>query len=307
MKEAENLIERGRVCADLSIKLHHAHTIDNKGPGQNPTAPNVAPVRAGAVTKPDQELRPPKLLNDTTMGELHDWKDQFTSYYNSSNLRQMTCLQQQGYLLSTLDKDIGRHVCRVLTVTTPIFPTPGSDSCFSILTKYFAQRNPIHVRRQAFFSASQKEGQTVLDFCDQLRSLGNEGDLESLSVEGCFCLMYQLGIQDETLRRELCKIKNPSLAEFDTLLEAHTLMEASEKLRNKTAQANMTKGPQRKSPPNPNKIRLNEEERKHRKQFRGKCYRCGAGDHMIPQCKLPANVICNSCKGHCEIPTYMDS
>ena len=86
MKEAENLVERVRVCADLSIKLHHAHTIGNKGPGQNPTAPNVAPVGAGAVTKPDQELRPPKLHNDTTMGELRDWKDQFTSYYNSSNL-----------------------------------------------------------------------------------------------------------------------------------------------------------------------------------------------------------------------------
>ena len=111
---------------------------------------------------------------------------------------------------------------------------------------------------------------------------------------------YQLGVRDETLRRELCKIKNPSLAEFDTLLEAHTLMEASEKQRNKNAQVNMTKGPQRKSPPNPNKIRLSEEERKCRKQFRGKCYRCGAGDHMIPLCKLPANVTCNSCKcqGH---------
>ena len=112
--------------------------------------------------------------------------------------------------------------------------------------------------------------------------------------------MYQLGVQDETLRRELCKIKNPSLAEFDTLLEAHALLEASEKQRNKTAQANMTKGPQRKSPPNPNKIRLSEEERKRRKQFWGKCYRCGAGDDMIPQCNLPANVTCNSCKcqGH---------
>ena len=67
VKEAENLVERVRVCADLSIKLHHSHTIGNKGPGQNPVAPNVAPVGAGAVTKPDQELRPPKLHNDTTI------------------------------------------------------------------------------------------------------------------------------------------------------------------------------------------------------------------------------------------------
>ena len=86
VKEAKNVVERVRVCADLSIKLHHAHTSGNRGPGQNPAAPNVAPVGAGAVTKPDRELCPPKLHNDTTMGELRDWKDQFTSYYDSSNL-----------------------------------------------------------------------------------------------------------------------------------------------------------------------------------------------------------------------------
>ena len=44
------------------------------------------------------------------MGELRDWQDQFTSYYNSSNLRQMTYLEQQGYLLSNLDTDISRHL-----------------------------------------------------------------------------------------------------------------------------------------------------------------------------------------------------
>ena len=172
----------------------------NRGPGQNPAAPNVAPAGACAVTKPDQELRPPKLANDTTMGELRDWKEQFTSYYNSSNLRQMTYLQQQGYLLSTLDKDIGRHLRREITVTTPIFPTAGSVSCFDLLTAYFSQRNPIHLRRQAFFCASQKEGQGVLDFRAHLRSLGNEGDLESMTVEGAYCLMYQLGVRDDILR-----------------------------------------------------------------------------------------------------------
>ena len=44
VKEAENLVARVRVCADLSIKLQHAHTIGNKGPCQNPTAPKVALV-----------------------------------------------------------------------------------------------------------------------------------------------------------------------------------------------------------------------------------------------------------------------
>ena len=42
--------EQVRVFAESSIKVHHAHTVGNRGPGQNPAAPNVTPAGAGAVT-----------------------------------------------------------------------------------------------------------------------------------------------------------------------------------------------------------------------------------------------------------------
>ena len=221
----------------------------------------------------------------------------------------MTYLQQQGYLLSTLDTEITRHLRREITATTPIFPTAGSKSCFDLMTQYFSQRNPIHLRRQAFFSATQKEGQSVLDFRAHLRALGNEGDLESLTLEGCYCLVYQLGVKDDTLRRELCKVSVPTLAEFDTILEAHALVEASEKLRAKSAHANRASGPQKKpsgsssSKTNPARVKLTEEEKKRRGAIKGKCYRCGAGDHMIPGCTFPPTVVCKACKnpGHIAV------
>ena len=53
MKESDVWVDRVRAFADLSIKLHHAHSVGNRGPGQNPAAPNVAPPGAEAVTKPD--------------------------------------------------------------------------------------------------------------------------------------------------------------------------------------------------------------------------------------------------------------
>ena len=304
LEETEGWVDQVRTYADLSIKVHHNHAVASK-PVQGGLQA-VAPPQTGAVTKPDQELRPPKLRNDTTMGELRDWQDQFTSYYNSSNLRQMTYLQQQGYLLSTLDTEITRHLRREITATTPIFPSPGSLSCFDLLTNYFSQRNPIHLRRQAFFSATQKEGQSVLDFRANLRALGNEGDLESLTLEGCYCLVYLLGVKDDTLRRELCKVAVPTLAEFDNILEAHALVEASEKLRSKSAHANRAAGAQKKSSSagssrnNPARVKLTEDEKKRRGAIKGKCYRCGAGDHMIPGCTFPPSVVCKSCKaqGH---------
>ena len=114
--EAEGWVDQVRTYAEVAIKMHHAHTVGTRAPA---VPPDVAPAGAGAVTKPDQELRPTKLRSDTTMGELRDLKDQFVSYYNSSNLCQMTYLQQQRYLLSNVDSDIGRHLRREITVTTP--------------------------------------------------------------------------------------------------------------------------------------------------------------------------------------------
>ena len=116
--------------------------------------------------------------------------------------------------------------------------------------------------------------------------------------------MYQLGVKDEVLRRELCKVQRPNLAEFDAILEAHALMEASEKLRQKTAQANRASGPPKKSSSSSSsgspRIKITEDEKKRRKAIRGKCYRCASGDHMIPGCKVPATVTCKLCnaQGH---------
>ena len=109
--------------------------------------------------------------------------------------------------------------------------------------------------------------------------------------------MYQLGVRDDILRCELCKVKEPTLAEFDSILEAHALMEASEKQRNKSAHTNRTSAPQKKSS---QKTRMSDEEKRRRAKFKGKCFRCGAEDHMVPQCKLSPTITCNSCKqsGH---------
>ena len=66
VKETETWVDQVWTYAEVSIKVHHNHALGDKG------SPGVAPPHTGAVTKPDQELRPPKLRNDTTMGELRD-------------------------------------------------------------------------------------------------------------------------------------------------------------------------------------------------------------------------------------------
>ena len=45
---------------------------------------------------------------------------------------------------------------------------------------------------------------------------------------------------------------------------------------------------------------LSEEEKRRRKTFKGKCFRCCSSDHMQPACKLPSSITCNVCNkpGH---------
>ena len=72
LDESETWVDQVRTYAEVAIKLHHGHSVGSKGPAAAPTAPGVAPPGTGAVTKPDQELRPSKLRSDTTMGDLRD-------------------------------------------------------------------------------------------------------------------------------------------------------------------------------------------------------------------------------------------
>ena len=249
-------------------------------------------------SKPVRELRPQVLQSEGTSGDLRDWKDQFTSYHVSSNLHQMTFAAQQGYLLALVDKTLSRHLRREITATSPVIPTPGSKLCFDILTEFFSQQNPNHLRRQAFFSASQKEGQSILDYRAHLRALGNEGDLENMTVEGAYCLMYILGAKDDMLRRELCRVTNPTLAEFDSIVEAHAQIEASDLHKKQNAHANRVN--QQKKTPAGSKPKMSEDEKKRRRAIKGRCFRCGSKDHIMPQCKLSSSISCNTCKqsGH---------
>ena len=59
-----------------------------------------------------------------------------------------------------------------------------------------------------------------------------------------------------------------------------------------TPSSNSEKGGVRNQRPNSS---LSEEEKRRRKIFKGKCFRCGSNDHMQPACKLPSSITCNVC------------
>ena len=69
------------------------------------------------------------------------------------------------------------QVNREASATTPIYsPVPGLITCISILDSTYLESNPIHLKRKQFFDARQQEGQTVIEFREELLSLIEEAD-----------------------------------------------------------------------------------------------------------------------------------
>ena len=118
------------------------------------------------------------------------------------------------------------------------------------------------------------------------------------------CFQYIQGVRDNDLRKDLSAVKVPSLVKFNCLMDAD--MQAKITVKNMSRMiptssfhtpSNSKKGGVRNQRSTSS---LSEEEKKRRKIFKGKCFRCGSTEHMQPACKLPSSITCNVCRqpGH---------
>ena len=70
------------------------------------------------------------------------------------------------------------------------------------------------MRRKQFFDARQKEGQSAIEFREELLSLIEEAEGVNIGVNDLVCMMLQIGLSDPSLQRELGADRNPTLAAF---------------------------------------------------------------------------------------------
>ena len=271
-------------------------------------APQIqAQAAAGPAPKaPTIELKPEKLNHDSTMANYCSWGKQLRAYFDAGRFDDLPCTQQQAFLNNCLDDVLRARVNREASATTPIYSNvPGFLTCSSILDSVFLESNPIHLRRKQFFDVRQKEGQTIIEFREELLSLIEEADGDNIGGNDLICIMLQNGASDPSLRRELGSIKNPTLLSFNDKIEGY---EQARKTESSTAFGLAIKGsPQKRnqsSQPtrNAQKSAPNRggNERSRRSALRGRCFRCAREDHMLPQCSYPATVKCNTCNnsGH---------
>ena len=91
--------------------------------------------------------------------------------------------------------------------------------CIAILDNTFLEAYPIPLRRKHFFDARQKEGQSAIQFREELLSLLEEADGLNITCNDLICMMLQIGLSDSSLRRELGAVRNPTLDAFSEKIQ----------------------------------------------------------------------------------------
>ena len=82
--------------------------------------------------------------------------------------------------------------------------------------QYLSRIIPNSRAPKAFFDARQKEGQSAIEFREDLLSLIEEADGVNIGVDN---LMLQIGFSDPSFQRELGAVRNPTLVAFSKKIE----------------------------------------------------------------------------------------
>ena len=188
------------------------------------------------------------------------------------------CSQQQGYLCNCLDSLLRARIDREATNTTPVnSPIVGLFTCIAILDNTYLESYPIHVRCKQFFDARQKEGQTAIEFREELLSLLEEADGLNIECDDLICMMLQIGLSDSSLQREL---------EIEGFEQAHRTLSTSSAYGNavsRSGNSSTRHNPGQSGRPNTkNTPARGRGERDRCLALRGKCFRCAKSDHMLP-------------------------
>ena len=132
--------------------------------------------------------------------------------------------------------------------------------------------------------------------------MADDSDIATITLEEILCLMYAVGVRDDKLWEKFYEIPDPTIHQFHVIMDAWAQKNRQMSDHEKKPATAMKVGDKsakkkdsvQKRPP------LSEDEKARRRNIKGRCFRCGQQDHMMPACKLSQNITCNTCKcpGH---------
>jgi len=163
--------------------------------------------------KPNEALRPEKLLRQHTPVELKLWIQKFEAFFVASRLRLAPIQEQQAYFRACVEEALMARFNDRIGANTAVLPNPqmpGDESCIQFLKEEFRDQHPLVSRRYNFFKETQKPGQAFSDWAISLKRYGDEAELVRVTEDDIYVMRYLTGGYDERLRRRLLRVEEPT-------------------------------------------------------------------------------------------------
>ena len=90
------------------------------------------------------------------------------------------------------------------------------EECLDILKKIFMERNPVWVRRKAWFECVQRDNETVIQWWNRKKDIAKQCDLKSMKDYELEMLQFMMGInrKEKRIRDEFLKQRDPKLEDL---------------------------------------------------------------------------------------------
>ena len=187
------------------------------------TVASSASVSASAprTLKPDKYWNPGILSASSNLEEYNAWEETFLAHVdqNKDFLAASTVAVRRVFVTSQLDATLRAALATDTTVTdqTPIVATGDDASVMKWLKKHILRHRPLFIRRFQYSSCKQKPKESFGDWWTRKLTKAKECELDTADRESIEITELICGIVNPELRKEILKLREPTLEELVTL------------------------------------------------------------------------------------------
>ena len=205
-----------------TFATHFTPQVDsNNGPPRRPPfQPNYAnmqgnlqPQNLQQMASPDIKkfYKPSVLLHTASISEFRNWKQKYNCFHYMSNLHECTPLMQFSSIILLVDEVLEDEI-RANSFQQTVTFNPNDDqpmeneaipSHMQILSHYFNDENPAHVRRAQVLDLRNKPGAKDSDFVRNYQQQVINADVHFVTAEEIFAQSCIQQLNSPVLRREL--------------------------------------------------------------------------------------------------------
>ena len=236
IRQEDKAEERHRFNALIAAITPQQHQLQQQGvQAGNPQVVGLSPVTTPQVTPttslPKAAVQPPPaLLQDVTLRQFKDWKQQWDDYAIMVDLHSLPQPKQLVQLRSSLSAEMRR----TLEVSLGVAPdsTLTLMEVMNLLHDFVRAQKNEALRRLTFSQCKQAEGEKFIDFYVRLKQAADEVDLckghDAACVETQMKHAVLIGVCDEETKQRLLELKSDAtLDQVKTVCRSHEAAETT--------------------------------------------------------------------------------